>query len=223
MKPKSSGTSGNAIDRLRSTYRYLLRKRVDTEINGTDLSTKVRDALVTPALREEMAKDLEYAARLGLSVGKLSEASLHIQANQYLVTRRDCSFSNLMEDDFILVSPGSVLNKSLTPHYWNWHQKVYLSNPRARALLLGQPAEVMALASRDELPADHVMKDAAKRIGKVLLSPPDAGQIGKAAAEANLIVVPGMGVLSWADTLLDAVENLSVINHWSAITLMAKD
>jgi ribulose-5-phosphate 4-epimerase/fuculose-1-phosphate aldolase len=222
MKSKPSGASGNPFDRLRSTYRYLLRKKVDAGLDGTDLSKKVRDTLVPPALREEMANHLEYAYQLGLSIGKLSEASIHIQANQYLATRRDCSFSNLKDDDFLLVSPGSVLNQDLTPHYWNWQQKVYQTNSHARAILLGQPSSVMALAARGELPTNQVLADAAKRIGKILLCPPDADKIGEAAAEVNLIVVPGIGILSWADSLPEAVENLSIFKHWSEIALNSK-
>ena len=222
MKPKPSGDTGNAIDRLRSTYRYLLRKKVDTGLSGTDLSTKVRDSLVSPAFREEMAKYLEYASRLGLSIARLSEASIHIQANQYLATRRDCSFSNLREEDFLLVSPGSVLNQNLTPHYWNWHQRIYQFNSQARAIIFGQPREVMALAAKGKLPAEQVLVDASKKIGKIRLCSPDADKIGEAAAEANLIIAPGIGVLSCADSLPEAVENLSILNHWSGITLMAK-
>lgn len=218
MKTKSSRNSENAFDRLRSTYQFLLGKKVDPDLNGTDLSSKVRDTLVPPALREEMGKTLEYAFRLGLCVGKLSEASIHIQGKQYLATRRDCSFSNLMEDDFLLVSPGSVLNQNLTPPYWSWQYKIYQSNSKARAVLLGQPLEAMALASRGELPARDLLIDASQKIGKVLSCPPDADQIGRAAKEANTIFIPGVGVISWGDTLIDAVENLAIVNHWSGIT-----
>ena len=222
MKSKSSGGSGNAFDRLRTTYRFLLRKEVDTGLNGIDLSRKVRDTLVSPVLREEMAENLEYAIQLGLCVGKLSEASIHIQANQYLVTKRDCSFSYLLEDDFLLITPGSVLNQNLTPHYWNWQQKVYQSNSQARAILLGQPLEVMALAAKGELPDSKVLVDAVNRIGDVVSCDPDVELIGEAAAEANLIIVPGIGVLSWADSLLGAVENMAILDRWSGITIRAR-
>ena len=218
MKTKSSRSSGNAFDRLRSTYQFLFGKKADPGLNGTDLSSKVRDTLVPPAIREEMGETLEYAARLGLCVGKLSEASIYIQGNQYLATRRDCSFSNLMEDDFLLVSPGSVLNQNLTPPYWSWQHSIYQSNPNVRAVLLGQPLEAMALASRGELPVENVLVDAAQKIGKILSCPPDAEKIGIAAKEANVIFIPGVGVVSWGDTLIDAVENLAIVNHWSGIT-----
>jgi ribulose-5-phosphate 4-epimerase/fuculose-1-phosphate aldolase len=219
MKSKPSKGPGNAFDRLRSTYRYLLRQNVEPGFDATDLSSKVRDTLVSPALREEITSILEYAAQLGLSVGKLSEASVHIQGNQYLVTRKDCSFSNLGEDDFLLVSPGGVLNQSLTPPYWSWQQSIYQSNSQAQAVLIGQPVEAMALAAKGKLPEKKVLSDAPEKIGKVVLCPPDADQIGDAAQKARLIFITGIGVISWADTLLEAVENLAGVNHWAGITL----
>ena len=152
----------------------------------------------------------------------MSEASIHIQGNQYLATRRECSFSNLMEDDFLLVSPGSVLNQNLTPTYWHWQHRIYRSNSKARAVLLGQPFEAMALASRGKLPDRDLLIDASQKIGKVLSCPPDADQIGSAAKEANTIFIPGVGVISWGDTLIDAVENLAIVNHWSGITNRAR-
>jgi ribulose-5-phosphate 4-epimerase/fuculose-1-phosphate aldolase len=219
---KPSRGSGNAFDRLRSTYQYLLGGKADPGFNAADLSSKVRDTLVPPARREEMGKTLEYAAQLGLCIGKLSEASIFIQGNQFLATRRDCSFSNLMADDFLLVSPGIVSNQNLTPPYWSWQQSIYQSNSKARAVLLGQPLETMVLASRGELPVEDVLIDAAKKIGKIVSCPPDADQIGSAAKEANVIFIPGSGIVSWGDTLIDAVENLAIVNLWSGITNRAR-
>jgi len=220
MKPKQPDNTDRTTERLKATYRYLLKKEEDSSGAGANLNSKIRDTVVSAQIRDEMTANLKYTALLGLSIGKLSEASIHIQQNQYLVTRRDCSFNNLEEDDLLLASPGSTLNEVGNPRYWSWHQAIYQSNSDVKAILLGQPPDAMALAHKSKLPKKELLENAADAVGHIALCSPEIEDITSAVENATVILIPGIGVLSCAEVLLQAVENLALVNQWCKISTL---
>ena len=105
MSPKPTKLPGNAVDRLGATYRYLLgnrntpgQQRVDSALNR-----EVRDALISTEVRQGMAGILHHVSQQGMCTGGISEASLRIQGNQFLVTRKNSWFHDLVDEDLILV------------------------------------------------------------------------------------------------------------------------
>ncbi len=102
MSPKSPKLPGSAVDRLSATYQYLLRNKKKPDLSGKRLNRDVRDMMISSELRQEMVTTLESASRFELCIGKISEASIRIQEDIYLVTKQGCGFHQIADNDLIL-------------------------------------------------------------------------------------------------------------------------
>ena len=226
MSPKKPKIPGGTIDRLSATYQYLLRKGKDSDQSGDkrDLNREVRDALVPDYLRLEMANILFGLSQEGLCSGGISEASYQFRENQFLVTRKGCWFNDLADDDLILLlaNTSQDLNSESRPQHWDWHLAVYQRNPEIKAIILGQPADVMALASKDLLPQIDILSTAAEYLQGFSLCRADTVDIGEYSQASQVLVLPGTGVLSFGSSLVEAAIKLELINKLAEITLLAK-
>ena len=226
MSPKRPKLPGNAVDRLSATYQYLLGRKDDNAQPGIEstLNRDVRDALISDELRQEMTRILALLAQQGFCPARISEASLQFQENKFLVTRKDCWFQDLAEDDLVLAlaETDKIINSDQTPQHWDWHFEIYNKKPLIKAIILGQPSAVMALAKKGELPKLEILPDALELIGEVQLCQPDLSCISSQADNANMFVIPGAGVLSTGKTLFEAASNLELINKVSEVTLLSK-
>ena len=225
MSPKRPKLPGKTIDRLDATYKYLLgkKKHGSERAEGAKINRDVRNTLVPLEVRQDMARILEYTSQLGLCVGKLSEASIQLQENQFLVSRKGSWFHDIADSDLVYSSAGtdSIANDNQTPVYWEWHLGVYSRCKNTKAIILGQPAAVMALAKRKRTPEEGLLVDGAKALRPVTFCQPDLTEISKLAGQSNLLIIEGIGVLSQGETLFEAVINLEILNRWSEITLLA--
>ena len=226
MSPKRQKLPGNAVDRLSATYQYLFGRKEETAQAGIEstLNRDVRDALIPDELRQEMARILALLAQQGFCPARISEASLQFQENKFLVTRKDCWFQDLAEDDLVLAlaETGKIINSDQAPQHWDWHFEIYNKNPLIKAIILGQPSAVMALAEKGELPKPELLPVALEFIGEVQLCRPDLTCISSQANNPNMYVIPGTGVLSTGETLFEAASNLELINKIGEITLLSK-
>ena len=223
MSPKQPKLPGNAVDRLSATYQYLLRNKKNPELSATRLNREVRDTMISSELRQEMVTSLESASRLGLCIGKISEASIRLQDNIYLVTKKGCGFHQIADEDLILAAAtsDSVIDENQNPKHWEWHLEIYRTDNSVKAIMLAQPAAVMALTSKMKLPPIELLPDAAEIVGQIQISRPDLQAISKEIEHVNHLIIPGIGILSWGDELSEIVFNLEIINRWCEISLMA--
>ena len=223
MSPKQPKLPGSAVDRVSTTFDYLLRNKKKSDQSGTRLNREVRDTMVPSEIRLEMATILESASKLGLCIGKISEASIQIQDNIFLVTKNGCGFHKINDKDLILASAvsDSVIDENQNPKYWDWHREIYDRDSSAKAIIFAQPAAVMALASKKKLPPKELLPDAADIIGQIQLCEPDLQSISNAVEHAKQLIIPGIGVLSRAETLSEVVINLEIMNRWCEISTMA--
>jgi len=225
MSPRRPKLPGNPVDRLSATYKYLLGKKKagSGKADGTNINRDVRNTLVPLEARQDMARILEHASQLGLCVGQLSEASIQLQENQFIVSKKGSWFQNIADEDLIFASgdTNSIADDNHTPVYWEWHLGVYSRRKITKAIILGQPAAVMALSKRKKLPDEGLLVDAGKALGPVMLCRPDLIEISKLAEQSNLLIIEGIGVLSQGETLVEAVINLEILNRWGEITLLS--
>jgi len=219
MSPKSPKLPGSAVDRLSATYQYLLRNKKKPDLSGKRLYRDVRDMMISSELRQEMVTTLESASRLELCIGKISEASIRIQEDIYLVTKQGCGFHQIADNDLILAAAtsDSVIDENQNPNYWDWHLEIYKTDNSVKAILLAQPAAVMALASKMKLPPRDLLPDAAEIVGQIQLSTPDLQVISREIEHVKHLVFPGIGILSWGNELSEIVINLEIINRWISI------
>ncbi len=222
MSPKRPKLPGTAADRLSATYQYLLRKK-KPDLSATRLNRDVRDMMISAEFHQEMVTALESASRLGLCIGKISEASIRLQDNIYLVTKKGCGFHQIADKDLILAAAtsDSVIDENQNPKHWKWHLEIYRTDDSVKAIMLAQPAAVMALASKMKLPPIELLPDAAEIVGQIQISRPDLQAISQEIEHVNHLIIPGTGILSWGDELSEIVFNLEIINRWCEISLMA--
>lgn len=225
MSPRRPKLPGKTIDRLDATYKYLLgkNKHGSERSEGANINRDVRNTLVPLEVREDMARMLENASQLGLCVGKLSEASIQLQENQFLVSKKGSWFHDIADSDLVFATGGtdSIADGNQTPVYWEWHLGVYSRCKTTKAIILGQPAAVMALAKRKRMPDEGLLVDAGKALGPIIFCQPDLNEISQYAEQSNLLVIEGIGILSQGETLFDALINLEILNRWSESTLLA--
>ncbi len=224
MSPRKPRLPGNAGDRLSATYNYLFGKKSTDRGSKARINRDVRDTMVSSELRQEMVDVLLSASNLGLCPARISEASIRIQDNTFLVTKRNSWFNQLTDQDLILVmaSVEGEVDKDQSPKHWNWHLSIYLGDPNTKAVVMGQPAALMALASQKKLPEDRLLPDAGEIIGQIKLCQPNGKNIAQEAQQARLLVVPGIGALARGETISEAVTYLELANQWSELTIMAR-
>ena len=152
------------------------------------------------------------------------EAGIQLQDNQFLVSKRGSWFHDIADSDLVYTSAGTdgIAKDNQTPVYWDWHLGVYAGRETTKAIILGQPAAVMALAKQKRMPDEGFLVDGAKALGPVLHCQPDLTEISKFSEQANLLIIEGIGVLSQGETLFKAVINLEILNRWSEITLLGE-
>lgn len=224
MSPKRTKLPGSTVDRLGATYNFLLGKKRTSALSESakTINRDVRDALVPQDIRQEMAYVLEIAAHLGLSTGRLSEASIQFQENHYLVTRKDSWLSALDDNDLIYASAGSsIADDDQTPAFWDRHLRIYQNSQGTKAILFAQPAAVMALAVDQKLPDAGIFLSAAELLGESIICSADPADISDHAGSKKLLIVPNIGVFSHGDSIRTAVIQLEVLNRCSEITLLA--
>ena len=225
MSPKQPKLPGSAIDRLNATYHYLLKKNKEPgqHEGGAMLNRDVRDAIVPPLIRQEMVEVLGSCSNLGLCIGKLSEASIQFQENIYLVTKFGSGFHQISDKDLFLATTNSesLINENQNPKYWNWHLAAYESNSSNKAVILAQPAAIMAVATLGALPKPELMSEAAEIIGQIQICRPERKSISAGASKSKHLLIPGIGILSSDETLSEVVINLEIINRWCEIALLS--
>ena len=223
MPSRSSESPGNAFERLRLTYRYLSGKGAVGDISEAAIGQQVRETLVSPKLHQETSSILKTAAELGLTVGRLSEASLRLPHGRFLITGGTSWFHNLSDEDLIVASEKAGINmeEDNLPEHWEWHRLIYQQHLDAQAVMLAQPASLMALVGRGDVPDPDLMKSGGDAVGKVVRCDPDNDMIIKSMKDANVLLIPGVGGLARAETLEQAIIKLEIVNRWSEITLQA--
>ena len=218
---KSAGVVGDGLARLRTTYRFLLGER----ITSTDLETAgrgLRDAVASKAVREKLVSDGRLAADLGLAVGTLSEASVRLRSDQFLITRAGSWFSKLSDDDLIIAStnPKWPIGDKQLPDHCEWHRVIYASMEEVGAVFLGQPAAAMAVGVGEGMPEKGYLRAAGESVGGLASNEPIATAIAESVTSAGVILIQGLGVLAHGRDLDQAIRRMETVNRWCEIALL---
>lgn len=222
MSPKTPKIPGNAFDRLNATYQHLFGKKSLPQNSGTGLNRDVRDTMVSPLLRQDTIEIIKETAQLGLCTAGISEASLKIQDNTFLVTGRDSWFQRLNDKDLVLAtgSANSALDEDQLPKHWDWHLVIYQENPKIKAVIIGHPPFLMALGNLKILPTPELLQDAVSLVGRIKLCQPDPADISQNISTAKILLISGVGVISCGESLSEAAANLELAEHWSEISIL---
>lgn len=208
------------MDRLSTTYGHLWGKKPQAVAKPRALTSEVRDLFAADAVRAEMIETAAHAAQLGLLAGQLSEASLRLAGDKFLVTAASSWLYQLQDADLLLASdaPEKGFAEEAMPAHWPLHLAGYRQASQAGAALLGHPAAALALMAAGKLP-DLGLLAGAEALGKLVMCAAEAEQVSQAFSAARVIFVKGVGVLVFAETLQQAVIDLQLVNRLSEISL----
>lgn len=214
----SAGKNGGVVDRLSTTYGHLWGKKPQTVAKPRALTSEVRDLFAADAVRAEMIETAALAAELGLVAGQLSEASLRLAGDKFLVTAASSWLHQLHDDDLLLASDADKgFAEEGLPAHWPLHLAGYRLMPQAGAALLGHPAAALALMAAGKLPDPGVLAGA-EALGNFVICAAEAEQVSQAFGAARVIFVKGVGVLVFAETLQQALIDLQLVNRLSEIS-----
>lgn len=215
------------------TYHYLygLFGR-QTAPSRRGLDAHLRDTLIPRRTRETFLAAVRTAADRGLMVGTLSEASMRLGKDKFILTARECRAATITENDLKVAAFHDhwVTERETLPQFEGFHRLLYRKTTAGAALLV-QPAAALAMAARRAAPSPHLLIAAAADIGELIIyeidwhqDTPDTVWPADPALETFLsdrsaLLLPGYGLLTWGEDLNQAIARAETIDRWCEIAL----
>jgi ribulose-5-phosphate 4-epimerase/fuculose-1-phosphate aldolase len=179
---------------------------------------------------------VRLAADRGLTAGTLAEASRRLDEEKFIITALGCWAANINEEDLKIASTNDrwVVDQETMPRHAAWHRLLYRETA-AGAVLLSQPAAALVIAARRLSPAPELLADAAADIGEISIFEPGAWEelaqeigedettLKQIISERHALLLSGSGLLTWGETLEQAVARAEAVERWCEITLRFHD
>ena len=159
-------------------------------------------------------ESLKWAFAQNLTLDVLSEASCRLKSGKLLATNEGTQFSRITEESigiFSMVSRNS-LDAKLPPQHIEWHQAIYQNNAHG-AVLYCHPAAALTAARRKTLPDPDLLLDAKLFMGDAKLVEPDTKAILENMGNANLLLVPGYGLIAVGENISEAVTRAAIFTR----------
>lgn len=201
-------------------YQRLANDVVGLVNSPRSLQGRLRDSVAPRPARERLLHLARQAHGAGLAAGLLSEASIRLKGQMLLLTGPGCWFADAGEDALVVCSlEGQPFPEGAElPQHSAWHCQLYRQTA-ARAVLLAQPAAVLAAAAeRDYLPPD-VLPDAAALLGPVAIIEA-APTLPEPLSEAGLYIIRGCGLLAWGPEGAELLARSHAVMRWAEVLLM---
>ena len=169
-----------------------------------------------------MVTILHQAAERGMATGLLFEASVALGNGRFLITEGQCAFNQLEEQQLFVASHEThwLDSAGILPRHLAWHRLIY-QQTTAQAVLFSQPVAATALAAQQTLPLDSVLCEAADTVGHIAIAQPE--DLSAAVQTAQVLLLPGYGVLTQGQELSEALARMETVNRWCEITITAQN
>ena len=205
-------------------YKHLTNSLVRRVNAQRGMNNRLRDAVLPRQLRKSFIAAAQLAAERQIAVGILAEASQRVQGNKLVITAVHSWFAQLDEDDLTVAALNESwqLTAAQLPAQAEWHRIIYKNCP-AKAILLSQPVAGTAVAHQPTLLQTNLPPAVAKSVGGVALYRADEAEIGQTAVHNQVLLIEGVGVMAWADSLPQAIAYTETVNRWCEIILAANE
>lgn len=176
------------------------------------------NALAPRVARTEFMAGLRFAAGRPFLLGTLAEASCRLAGGRFLAVKPAVHFADIQEDDVDIYSLNTdwSLGDSSPPKHAAWHKIVY-QNTAAGAVLICHPLHVFRLWRRAQKADFSQLAGARERISGYVIS--KEKNLLASVKENHLVLIPGQGLLAWADDILDIVSRVEVLDWLCALRL----
>ena len=199
-------------------YQTMTNKLVRRVNARRGLSNRVREAIVPRKTTRQFLKQLQLAAERGLAVGQLSEASLRLAGDKFLITAANCWFPNSSEKELKIgaISSDWTIDLEEMPRHVAWHREIYAAT-ETKALLLSQPAAATAMAAKGHLPAAELLVDGETAVHGIACISPNEDSFANKALTAHALLVAGYGLITLGDDLAQAISRAETVERWCQI------
>jgi ribulose-5-phosphate 4-epimerase/fuculose-1-phosphate aldolase len=176
------------------------------------------NALAPRGVQEEFKQALQYAGTKPFVLDPLAEASLRYADAYILSTKSEMHFLAAKKEDigiFLLKKDYSVNNID-PPVHFEWHKRIYRSSI-ARAILLCHPQQTILLWKQG-IPLDFsVFPSIEHKICDFSIY--QEAEFDEQVREHGLIFVPDVGLFSYADDLIQAVQQVELLEWICSVNL----
>ncbi|MCA9898370.1 MAG: class II aldolase/adducin family protein [Ardenticatenaceae bacterium] len=202
------------------TYKHLTNSLVNRVNAQRGMNNRLRDAVLPRGVRKSFVQLAKLAAERQLAVGILAEASQRVPGNKFAITAVHTWFANIEETNLAVAALNEnwQLTSDQLPAQAEWHRIIYKNTP-AKAILLSQPVAGTAVANQPELLNMNVLSAVAGSVGHFASCLAEADQIAQVAAHNQVLLVPNVGLLTWANSLEEAIAFTETVNRMCEIIL----
>jgi len=196
------------------SYKKLTNSIVGFVNSQRKLGKRTQNAIVPRDERVAFIELLRWAFAQNLTLDMFSEASCRLKSGKMLVTVEGTQFSRINEEamGIFSLSGGSSLESKSPPRHIEWHQAIY-QYPTHNAVLYCHPAAALMAAQKETLPDLYGVIDAKPFLGGAAVVKPDLQAIQKSAENANLLLVPGYGLIAIGANLSEAVTRAEIFSR----------
>jgi ribulose-5-phosphate 4-epimerase/fuculose-1-phosphate aldolase len=186
------------------------------------LDKRARAAMVPRVLMKTYLEECRRAEAHGLTLGSLSEASLRLPSGKLLINAAGTSLARLREEDlcFIALDKEYVFSGNQPTVRAAIHRAIYNILPNAHAALLCQPHHAVLCASRKIVPNVKVLPDL-QAFAQGIVRLEKAEDFNEKTIEgAHSVLLQGVGLLSWAAGMAEAVDQAMMVERLAAYSVM---
>lgn len=189
-----------------------------------------RDNPVTRALRRDLVRFGKWLYRLGFAPATSGNLSVRLDAERLLVTPTGASKYLLRPSDMVVVDlDGRHLEgERKATSELGMHLAVYRERPSVNAVIHAHPPVATAFACSGRGLDQMLCQEAAMTLGPVPLASyattgtdEVAASIVPFIARHHAILMANHGAVSYGPTLLEAFQNMEVVEHLAVICLAA--
>jgi ribulose-5-phosphate 4-epimerase/fuculose-1-phosphate aldolase len=189
-------------------------------ISSQDRADELRiQAALSKVDQNRFLETLKQISNMRLIAGQLAEASLRVDSEQFIVTRRKTLFSDIKPGDLLLTAISADKESDLRrfPLMIGLHRSLYQA-ANCQAALFCQPSATMILAAIDDALSDEVFP-----LAKELDIQPNYASADQARdylrGQEGTLILDGLGLLAWGHSLTHATGLAMAIERWSEIQL----
>ena len=176
------------------------------------------NALAPRGVQENFTDALQYAGTKPFVLDSLAEASLRYADAYILSTKPEMHFLEAKKEDIgiFLLNKAYSVNNVDPPVYFEWHKRIYRSS-HARAILLCLPQETILVWKKGISLDFSVFPSIEEKIGGFSIA--QEADFDVQIRENRLMLVPDVGLFSYADDLIQAVQQVELLEWICSVNL----
>lgn len=196
-------------------------KSVDLVNPQGKLDKRARAAMAPRVLMKTYLEECRRADAHGLTLGSLSEASLRLPSGKMLINAAGTSLARLREEDlcFIALDKEYVFSGNQPAVRADLHRALYNACPNVQAALLCQPQYAVLCASRKIVPNANMLSDLQTFAQGIVWLEKAEDVNEKTIGSAHSVLLRGVGLLSWAVGMAEAVDQALMVERLAAYSL----